>query len=90
MSNVIHFIGLDVHKDSIAVSIAPSDSTEVRFYGTIGGQLKDMDQLIKRLAQPGVELRFCYKAGPTGYPLCRHLRERKFVCEVLPGVGCSD
>jgi hypothetical protein len=24
------FIGLDVHNDSIAVSIAPSDSTEVR------------------------------------------------------------
>ena len=31
------FIGLDVHNDSIAVSLAPSDSTEVRRYGIIGG-----------------------------------------------------
>ena len=31
------FIGLDVHTDSIAVSLGPSDSTEVRRYGLIGG-----------------------------------------------------
>jgi hypothetical protein len=31
------FIGLDVHTDSIAVSVAPSDFTEVRRYGIIGG-----------------------------------------------------
>jgi transposase len=83
MNQVIHFIGLDVHKESVAVSIAPSDSTEVRFYGTLGGQLADIDRLIQRLAQPGVELRFCYEAGPTGYPLCRHLRKRGFKCEVV-------
>ena len=83
MSNVIHFIGLDVHKESIAVSIAPSNSTEVRHYGTIGGALDDVDRLIKKLSLPGVELRFCYEAGPTGYPLCRHLRKRGYVCEVV-------
>ncbi len=37
MSPSIHFLGLDVHKESVAVSIAPSDSTEVRHYGNIGG-----------------------------------------------------
>ena len=83
MSTVIHFIGLDVHKESVSVSIAPSHSTEVRFYGNIGGALDDVDRLIKKLAQPGVELRFCYEAGPTGYPLCRHLRKRGYVCEVV-------
>ena len=66
MSTVIHFIGLDVHKESVAVSIAPANSTEVRFYGNIGGALDDVDRLIKKLTQPGVELRFCYEAGPTG------------------------
>lgn len=83
MSQIIYFIGLDVHKESVAVSIAPSDSTEVRFYGTIGGRLEDLDKVIKKLAQPGVELRFCYEAGPTGYPLCRHLRKHGFKCEVV-------
>jgi transposase len=83
MSTVIHFIGLDVHKESVSVSIAPSNSTEVRLYGNIGGALDDVDRLIKNLAQPGVELRFCYEAGPTGYPLCRHLRKRGYICEVV-------
>src|SRR5437773_1825527 len=32
-SGPVLFVGLDVHKDSIAVSLAPSDSTEVRRYG---------------------------------------------------------
>ena len=82
MSRVIHFIGLDVHKESVAVSIAPSDATEVRHYGRIGGALEDMDRLIKRLAAaaPEAELRFCYEAGPTGYPLCLHLRQTRFPC----------
>jgi hypothetical protein len=36
------FLGLDVHNDSIAVSIAPSDATEVRRYGIIGGEHDDV------------------------------------------------
>ena len=35
--NVIQYVGLDVHNDSIAISIAPSDSTEVRRWGIVGG-----------------------------------------------------
>ncbi len=60
------FIGLDVHNDSIAVSLAPSDSTEVRRYGIIGGSHDDVLKLIKKLqaAHPDVELKFCYEAGP--------------------------
>ena len=85
MQKVVHFLGLDVHKESISVSIAPGDSTEVRHYGQIGGTLDDVDRLIKRLqaAAPEVELRFCYEAGPTGYPLCRHLRRKGLVCLVV-------
>jgi hypothetical protein len=33
----VHYIGLDVHKETIAVSIAPQASAEVRRYGIIGG-----------------------------------------------------
>ena len=43
------FIGLDVHNDSIAVSLAPSDSTEVRRYGIIGGEHDDVLKLVKKL-----------------------------------------
>jgi hypothetical protein len=33
MNKIVHDIGLDVHKDSIAVSVAPQGSAEVRCYG---------------------------------------------------------
>jgi transposase len=76
------FIGLDVHNDSIAVSIAPSGSTEVRRYGILGGTHDDVLKLAKKLqaAHPGSELRFCYEAGPRGYPLCRCLRAHGHGC----------
>ncbi len=53
------FIGLDVHNESIAVSLAPSDGTEVRRYGIIGGQHDDVLRLIKKLqaSHPGVPLK---------------------------------
>ena len=74
MNKIVHYIGLDVHKDSIAVAIAPQNSTEVRRYGIIGGTLDAIDKLLKRLSQPNIELRLVYEAGPCGFVLCRHLR----------------
>ncbi|MGP8053461.1 MAG: hypothetical protein ACLQAH_06525, partial [Limisphaerales bacterium] len=67
------FIGLDVHNDSIAVSLAPSDSTEVRRYGIIGGEHDDVLRLVKKLqaTHPGTTLKLCYEAGPRGFALCR-------------------
>jgi len=76
------FIGLDVHTSSIAVSLAPSDSTEVRRYGLIGGSHDDVLRLAKKLqaAHPDTTLRFCYEAGPHGYPLCRSLLAHGYDC----------
>ena len=74
-----------MHNDSIAVSLAPSDSTEVRRYGIIGGAHEDVLKLIKKLsvAHPGVALKFCYEAGPRGYPLCRFLRAHRCECIIV-------
>ena len=47
MKKIIHYIGLDVHKDSISAAIAVAGG-EVRHYGKIGGKLSDMDKLIKQ------------------------------------------
>jgi transposase len=79
------FNGLDVHNDTIAVSLAPGDSTEVRRYGIIGGSHDDVLRLIKKLsaAHPGVALKFCYEAGPRGYPLCRFIRSHGAECIVV-------
>ena len=69
MKVMIH-IGLDVHNDSIAISLAPTDSTEVRRWGLIGGTHDDVLRFIKKLqaAHPDATLKFCYEAGPRGYP----------------------
>src|SRR5487761_2045526 len=76
------FIGLDVHNDSIAVSLAPSDSAEVRRYGIIGGEHDDVLKLAGKLqaAHPGMTLKFCYEAGPRGFALCRCLQTHGLDC----------
>jgi transposase len=83
MNKIVHYIGLDVHKETIAVSIAPQHSTEVRRYGIIGGTLDAVDKLVNKLAQENLELRFAYEAGPCGFVLCRHLRNKGLPCEVI-------
>jgi transposase len=79
------YIGQDVHNDSIAVSLAPSDSTEVRRYGIIGGTHDDVLKLLKKLraAHPGAVLKVCYEAGPRGYPLCRFIRSHGAECIIV-------
>jgi len=83
MNKMIHYLGLDAHKETIAVSIAPAQSTEVRRYGLINGSLDAVDKLVKKLATPGVELRVVYEAGPCGFVICRHLRAKGIACEVV-------
>jgi len=83
--NVIYYVGLDVHKDSIAVSIAPSDSTEVRRWGVIGGTHDHVHRFLKQLqaAHPEATLQFCYEAGPCGFPLCRFIRGLGHECIIV-------
>jgi transposase len=85
LAGLVLFIGLDVHNDSIAVSLAPSDTTEVRRYGIIGGQHDDVLKLLKKLAasHPGAALKVCYEAGPRGYPLCRFIRTHGAECIIV-------
>jgi transposase len=82
---VIIYIGLDVHNDSIAISIASSDSTEVRRWGVIGGTHEHVQRFLKQLqaAHPEATLQFCYEAGPRGFPLVRFLRGLGHDCLVV-------
>jgi transposase len=74
--NVIYHVGLDVHNDSIAISLAPGDATEVRRWGIIGGTHEHVRRFIQQLqaAHPDATLKFCYEAGPRGFPLGRFIR----------------
>jgi transposase len=79
------FLGLDVHSPSIAVCTAPSDSTELRPYGVIGGTHDDVLKLLKKLSasHPHHQLKVCYEAGPHGYPLCRCLLAHGYDCIIV-------
>jgi transposase len=83
MKKTVHYIGLDVHKESIAVAIAPEGNTEVREYGIIGGSLEALNKLIRKLQQPRIELRFVYEAGPCGFVIYRHLHKQGLHCDVV-------
>ena len=83
--NVIYYVGLDVHNDSIAISVAPSDSTEVRRWGVTGGTHEHVQRFIKQLraAHADATLKFCYEAGPLGFALCRFLRGLGYECSIV-------
>jgi transposase len=70
-------VGLDVHKDSIAVAYAPTDSGVAPIpFGTIGTRQCDIDALIRKLQSKGAQLVFVYEAGPCGYWLYRYLTKK--------------
>ena len=50
------YVGLDVHKESIVVAVAPQGDTEAQLYGKIGGTLDALDKLVKKLTKPDLEL----------------------------------
>jgi transposase len=73
------FIGLDVHKDSIAVAyVAQDHGAEVMYLGAIGTRQGDMDQLIRKMQSKAKHLIFIYEAGPCGYWLYRYLMKKGY------------
>jgi len=77
------FVGLDVHKASIAISIAEDKrSAPVRFIGVIPNTPDDVAKMAKRLARDG-ELDFCYEAGGCGYGIHRQLPALGYHCLVV-------
>ena len=84
LEQLITFIGLDVHKETIAVALAEAGKrNEVREYGKIANTPAAVKALVAKLARNGHELRFCYEAGPCGYGIQRQLTASKHDCIVV-------
>jgi len=79
---ITSFVGLDVHKDSIAVGIAAAGREPPRFVGTVGPQWAPLCKALGRLGRPR-ELQIVYEAGPCGYTLARQLLSHGYACEVI-------
>ena len=80
----IKYIGMDVHKKTIAIAIAEDKRNgEVRFYGTIDNNMTALKKVIRKLVADGSTLRFAYEAGPCGYKLYRDLTAENYDCIVV-------
>jgi transposase len=78
------FIGMEVHKDTIAVaSVAQDHGAEVLYLGSIGTRQCDIDQLIRKMQSKAKHLIFIYEAGPCGYWLSRYLMKKGHDCWVV-------
>jgi transposase len=78
------YVGLDVHKDSIAVAYAGDDGPpEPVPLGAIGTRQCDIDTLIRELQSKGAGLVFVYEAGPGGYWLYPYLTGKGLTCFVV-------
>ncbi len=82
MRTSLRFVGLDVHKDSIAVAVAESGCGPAQLLETIAAEELLLLKLLDRLG-PKSRLRVCYEAGPTGYGLARRLQEQGICCVVV-------
>ena len=84
--NKQYYIGLDVHKETIAIAYTHSRSrSEATFYKTCAGNNPSCERALRKLAKELnlklQDLKVCYEAGPTGFVLARYL--------IRLGVDCT-
>lgn len=80
----ITYVGLDVHKATVSVSLAESGrGGEVRQVGVVANRPEVLRKMVARLAKGDRRLSFCYEAGPCGYGLQRVLAGDGHDCIVV-------
>src|SRR5919108_2809707 len=78
------YVGMDVHKDAMAVAyVAKEHGAEVVYLGTSGTRHCDRDKLIRNMQSKANQLVFVYEAGPCGSWLSRYLRKKGYECWVV-------
>lgn len=82
MKDTTKYVGLDVSKEKIAVSIADEGRGEPRYLGIIPNTSEAIRRLVKKIGKPE-QLKFCYEAGPTGYGIHRTIITLGAECDVV-------
>jgi len=83
-----YYIGLDVHKETIAIAYANGASREDGAYhgqcgGSIPAAVKALRKLAEKLEVEFRDLKVCYEAGPTGFVLARRLIRYGLDCVLM-------
>jgi hypothetical protein len=92
------YVGLDVHKESIAVAYAAEDrNSEVISLRSIGTRQCDIDPLSRKFQSKSNRAVFVYQAGPCGQKKCRaihrealHSRLKRGKRYFAEGKSCSE
>ena len=79
------YVGLDVHKDTIAVAVAAAGRESPTYVGEVANQPAAIGKLADKLGRKygGEVIEFCYEAGPCGYEVHRQLTGLGFDCAVV-------
>lgn len=79
----IVWVGMDTDAKKNHVALYRGWEKEPAAEWTAGMDRKGTNQLIERLKKEDGEVRCVYEAGPSGYPLCRKLRQAGIGCDVI-------
>jgi len=83
MNEFSKYVGLDTHKDTIAVAVADSCGGKSRYYGEIPNTAEAVAKLTNKLSPDGGGVSFCYEAGPCGYGIHRQIMRLGHECVVV-------
>lgn len=82
MSEFDAYIGLDVHKETVAVAAARAGRGAAEFRCELRNGPDLVARLLERVSEYGSKLSFCYEAGPCGYGLWHELTALGHECVV--------
>jgi transposase len=83
MTASVVYVGMDVHKESIVIAVAREGREPAETWKTIPNDGVRLRKALRTLVKENEVLRVCYEAGPTGFGLCRGLREAGIECLVV-------
>lgn len=83
MKQYSRYVGLDVHKDTIAVAVAEPGNSAPVSYGQIATTPQAITKLLRKMSPHGELVGFCYEAGPCGYGIYRQITGLGHDCMVV-------
>ncbi len=83
MDKFSKYVGLDTHKDTIAVAIATVGRGKPKYFGEIANTPEAIEKLVRKLSSSGEVISFCYEAGPCGYGIYRQITSLGHDCDVV-------
>ena len=79
MKEFSKYVGLDTHKDTIAVAMGG----QARYFGEIANAPEAIRKMVEKLCPDGEVISFCYEAGPCGYDVYRQISKLGHHCDVV-------